>query len=390
MEELIVAQNYKMLPITDGCIYQIMAAVLNAGLTKAKVCGNCDEESKDCKLCSRCRIIYYCSKKCQKEAFTFHKDSCKNVKKSYDKMKQLEEPLHNCYGEDLFETSVGHFWGLLGPRDYCRARFAYAKVLIQAGIDEDNVYAYEDGLTNYLELLRLSHSDNQGIRSYVPFVLLVLNRLEDCYGFIKWWATIDPHGMYDWGDAPDISEGEWAYLSNQNIYEDLLADRRVSKADDVASAHILALVLMKILLIKKVEKKLTKTRMAFLMGTDERYGKDSPVMKIANNFPVIDLILSYVKFNSGLPEQEKLLEKYCKILDEMNHRILKAVAHPEPLMSQRPPTGFSQNSTAEAYHVLSCGLFAFGKTGADRKIKQMYGSEPVYDYRMNRNDYIMF
>lgn len=357
---------------------------------RGKVCGNCDRKSSDCKVCSRCRVMYYCNQKCQKQAFKYHKDSCKAIKSAYDQMKRLERPLHRCYGEDLFVTSVGHFWGLVNPRDYCRARFMYAEILIQAGIDEDNNYAYEEALANYLELMRLSHGDNQGVRSHTPFVLLILKRLEDCYGFIKWWATIDPDGRYDWGEPHHIAEGQWAYLSNQNIFEDLFLDQRIKDREQVESSHLLALVLLKILLIKRIEKELTKTRMAFLMGTDERFGKHSPVFKISNNFFIIDLILSFVKINSGLLQQEKLLEKYCKMLDKRNPRILKAVANPNPLMSQEAPTGYSLGSASEAYHILSCGLFAFGKTGSISNIKKMYGDHPEYDCKMNQTDYFVF
>eukprot|EP00112_Aurelia_sp_Birch-Aquarium-sp1_P005694 Seg1646.14 transcript_id=Seg1646.14/GoldUCD/mRNA.D3Y31 product="Ankyrin repeat and MYND domain-containing protein 2" protein_id=Seg1646.14/GoldUCD/D3Y31 len=356
-------------------------------MEKINICINCGGPCSDCKLCSRCNIAHYCSKECQKEHFPSHKETCKELKSLHKKVMRLEEPLHHNQDwggniEDLFETNIGHFWGLLDPRDYCRARAAYAEKLRQAGIKDDNKFAYETGLSHYLELLRLTHSDNQGIRSYVPFVLLVLNRLEDCYGFIKWWATIDPNGNYDWGDAPFYEEGDWAYLKDQDIMEDLFLDERVGDAKYFDSCHLLALILMKIMLIRRIEETVMGEWKTFLLGTDEVYGKDSHVLKIANNMPVIDMIHNYLKVSSGLSSQEALFQKYCKLLDDINPRILKAIAFPDPLMSQPAPHYYSPDSANGAYEVVSCGLYAFQDTGARQKIIEKYGRRPCYDHKI--------
>ena len=342
-------------------------------------CKVCSVTGSECKLCSRCKIIRYCSVKCQQEDFEDHVDTCKTVKYMRNKVKRLEAPLHFQDGEDIFKTSVGMFWGLNYPREYCRIHFDYAEELVQIGINDDNVLAYELGLSHYLELLRLSHRDNQGVRYYVPFVLLVLNHLEDCYGFIKWWAIEELQGNYVWGRAPP--KGKWAYLKNQDILEDLFQDKRVN-VKYFEYSHLLALILMKIMIMQHIEKTMNEEWKAFLLGTDEIFGKGSHVLKIANNVPVIDKIHGYLKENSGLSAQEALMRKYCKMLDAINPRILKALAFPEPLMSQEAPFTFSRGAVSGAYHVLSCGLYAFQKTGANEKIIEMYGKQPHYDHKL--------
>jgi hypothetical protein len=50
-------------------------------------------------------------------------------------------------------------------------------------------------------MLRLCRSDDLGVRDIIPDLLLRLGREQECYNFIKWWATADPNGTYDWGDV---------------------------------------------------------------------------------------------------------------------------------------------------------------------------------------------
>lgn len=66
-----------------------------------------------------------------------------------------------------------------------------------------------------MELLRLIHKDNMGLRNAVPFFMLDQDRDEDAYNFIKWWLTIDPDGRYDWDKFPKSEPGEWLYLRDQ-------------------------------------------------------------------------------------------------------------------------------------------------------------------------------
>ena len=254
---------------------------------------------------------------------------------------------------------------------YCTMRFLYAQEMLQIGFEDDNMLAYETALFHFLELHRLCHHDDLGVRYYVPFVLLVLKRLDDCYGYVKWWAE-----GYSWEET---MEGEWMYLD----YEDSLLDIFMDIADDdLEYCHLLALILMKIMIVQDMEKTMHEEWKAFIMGTDETYGKDSHVLKIAYQMPVINKIHGYVKSNSELSWQETMLKEYCNILDNVNPRILKAIAFPEPLMSQAAPSSVSRNSAAEAYHFLSLGLYAFQKTGGNEKIIEMYGKQPHYDYKM--------
>ena len=86
------------------------------------------------------------------------------------------------------------------------ARYALGEHILAEAHLQDVKFLYEQGLAHYMELLRLCHGDNMGVRFEVPFILLSLNRDQDAYDFIKWWMTIDEDGIYDWGQPPQDTQ----------------------------------------------------------------------------------------------------------------------------------------------------------------------------------------
>lgn len=85
--------------------------------------------------CARCKVMLYCSKIHQKRDFSDHKHACSVVSKKQRPLDCEEEKLRLepgdgfCMPANPFETSVGHFWGIWGTRNYMRARFALIDAL---------------------------------------------------------------------------------------------------------------------------------------------------------------------------------------------------------------------------------------------------------------------
>lgn len=98
----------------------------------------------------------------------------------------------------VFEEHAGRFWAILDTRDYMRARFAFVDTML-ANFSRHRV-AVQTALDHLLDMLRLNRSDNMGLRDTVPSLMLRLGRTQDAYDFVKWWATCDPDGRYDWGN----------------------------------------------------------------------------------------------------------------------------------------------------------------------------------------------
>jgi hypothetical protein len=128
-------------------------------------------------------------------------------------------------GDTIFEEHAGHFWGIHETRPYMRARFA----VVEAQLKIKTHAAAKAALDHILEMLRLCRSDNMGVRDVAPPIFLRLGQDQECYDFVKWWATTGVESNYDWGDmdAPylhlkgedpfepvDLFKGKWTALSH--------------------------------------------------------------------------------------------------------------------------------------------------------------------------------
>ncbi|KAI1437245.1 hypothetical protein GGR50DRAFT_692530 [Xylaria sp. CBS 124048] len=151
--------------------------------------------------CGGCEAFRYCSREHQIAHRPEHKFPCKKIKNARAKVDREEQKVRNATEDfmtpaNAFETHVGHFWGILNTRDYMRARFLLAQLLLlTATLD-----GIEQGLEHLRDMLRLCRSDNLGVRDMVPATMLRLDLDQEAYDFVKWWATCDPDGRYDWGD----------------------------------------------------------------------------------------------------------------------------------------------------------------------------------------------
>ncbi|KAI1321701.1 hypothetical protein F5Y16DRAFT_416735 [Xylariaceae sp. FL0255] len=144
-------------------------------------------------LCSGCKVVHYCGADHQKEHRPKHKAVCTSIVKTRETLAKEDAALR-ALASNPFANYVGSFWGFTVTRDYMRARFAAANALLRV----DSVKAVEKALSHFQDMLRLCRSDNLGVRDIIPGLLLRLNRDQECYDFLKWWAVIDDR--YDYGN----------------------------------------------------------------------------------------------------------------------------------------------------------------------------------------------
>ena len=152
--------------------------------------------------CGACRAIRYCSREHQTAHRSEHKYICNEIKKVRAKLSKEEYAIRNATPDILtpanaFETEVGHFWGIVSTRDYMQARCMLAKYLCSI----DTLDGVCECLEHLQDMLRLCRKDNMGNRQIIPTIMLRLDLDQECYDFMKWWATCDPHGTYDWADT---------------------------------------------------------------------------------------------------------------------------------------------------------------------------------------------
>lgn len=61
--------------------------------------------------------------------------------------------------------------------------------------------AVQSCFDHVIDILRLCRSDNLGVRYYAPALFLRLGKDQECYDFVKWWATTGTSDDFDWGNT---------------------------------------------------------------------------------------------------------------------------------------------------------------------------------------------
>ncbi|KAL7910473.1 hypothetical protein GGI35DRAFT_448917 [Trichoderma velutinum] len=165
-------------------------------------CSHCQAAGPKLLRCNGCLVIRYCNREHQAAHWPEHKSACSKIKKARAKLAEEDLAVRNA-GDDsfmtpanAFETHVGHFWGIVSTRDYMRARMSLVVKLLLQGTLGSVSEAHE----HMRDMLRLNRSDNMALRDMLPAVMLRLDLDQECYDFVKWWATCDSDGEYDWGD----------------------------------------------------------------------------------------------------------------------------------------------------------------------------------------------
>ena len=156
--------------------------------------------------CSGCQAVYYCSREHQALDRSAHKRGCNTVKKARATLEAEEQKLRDMppdvfFPGNVFENSVGHFWGIMETRPYMRARYGLADaLLLNFGSAGGRVEAAEAALSHMVDMLRLCRGDNMGIRSIMPALWVALGRDQEAYDFMKWWAAKGEESNFDPGD----------------------------------------------------------------------------------------------------------------------------------------------------------------------------------------------
>ena len=198
--------------------------------------------SRNPSRCSACKVTSYCSRDHQIYDREYHADECKDIKRARAAFERAEQKLRDMPGDWMtpanpLENSVGHFWGVLETRPYMRARYGLVEALLVVKTHE----AVKSAAEHIRDMLRLCRSDNMGVRDLLPALYLRLGRDQDSYDFVKWWATCDPDGHYDWGnmDLPYLN------IKDADVFES--PDYLCGKFPDLS--HLVCVTLLKIKLI---------------------------------------------------------------------------------------------------------------------------------------------
>jgi hypothetical protein len=151
--------------------------------------------------CQGCKVVSYCGRDHQVSDRNAHKRTCNSIKKTREALDLEERRLRAHPGDfmtpaNVFEEGEGHFWGILETRTYMRRRYALVEALLKVKTPD----AVDAAFQHLMDMLRLCRGDNMGVRDLVPALFLRLGKDQECYDFVKWYATTGQDLHYDWGN----------------------------------------------------------------------------------------------------------------------------------------------------------------------------------------------
>jgi len=254
--------------------------------------------------------------------------------------------------ENVFETGIGHFWGYHETRPYMRAKYGLVEALNESGIKANISEALEESL----DCLRLCKSDNMGVRCMIPSIFLKLNKEQECYDFIKWWATCDPDGTYDWGDM------SLPYLNIKNA--NLMEDVNFYYLKKFECNHLMALLLIKLRIyftLQRIYRDFNSMySFIFSLGNDNSKSellKKKPILSqiskflIKRDYPLIkNGRISYKELSDQIKKINNQIEKIFNQVDKSNKHLLPNII--KPLNKGTEPDVYSVGSKEEAFIVL--------------------------------------
>ncbi|KAJ3112796.1 hypothetical protein HDU96_004176 [Phlyctochytrium bullatum] len=159
--------------------------------------------------CSSCKLVNYCCRDHQLADFSSHKTICKKVNSLKRKTDQEERLLRQKPADGFlwpgWDRAMGHFWGLMEPRDYMRAKQHWILALMEM----DNEASLEVAMSEGFDCMRINRADNQGIRTLLTHIMFRLRKFQKAYDFMRFW-------MKDKGDDYDIDDLSSPYLDIVN------------------------------------------------------------------------------------------------------------------------------------------------------------------------------
>ena len=343
-----------------------------------KRCRGCHKDSDKLLRCSRCQVVYYCSRQCQTDDFLDHKKICKRIHRHKKDMETEAEALRSFseYNEpptNLFITSAGQFWRILETRDYMRARLRLSNAIytLASKVEPSEAPLWEAVIYHEQEMLRLSDGDNLGMRKRFPFLLLEVNRDDDATCFVYFWMKRDDTIREQMLQVHlGSSEGDWLYPKEKDArFLDIFHknDNIDMKNCELSSLVALATIKMRLVMMEKSHLVILKEFKSTTLGS------------------MVDPVSSVIEgmlpgSDPRLEGQRDQLDRLLDIIDRNNPTMLPSILNPDPLLCQEKPDSYSTGSPSEAYFVLLNADRVWCRIpGAMDFLEKRFGKNPIYN-----------
>jgi hypothetical protein len=351
-------------------------------LLEAPRCFYCLETPARLLRCSRCQLAWYCSATCQKVHYEKHSFLCKNIAKDQKRAVQEKARLCAAFGENIFETEAGNFYGLTETYNYLDMTNALISWTCSIAYQSNVKQVWEKALFLQLEHLRLGALDRMRGRIRLPFFLLQMNRDDDAVSFIQHWVKLKDFGDtlpdWDYDLHRNSNEGDWIYPREVDCrYSDMFKDVLEDELEEVDLSFLVALFIIKLRLIAAHDLATQYIAFAF-EGISGR--------RIQEVRPLVEEMV--IRQDVDLDSQRAQAQRLFDVIHRKNPSMLPAIVNPRPIMSQRPPNRVLSREIrpghpSEVQMILNYGKVAFHRVpGALGMLVARFGDNPVYNWSM--------
>lgn len=305
--------------------------------------------------------MLYCCREHQIADRKRHKGECNAVKKARNDLEKEERDLRAAPSdfmmpENVFVEGVGNFWGIHGTRPYMRARFGLVDKLVKIKTYD----AVKNAFDHIMDMLRLCRGDNMGVRDIVPALFIRLGNDQECYDFLKWYATTGSRSDYDWGDM------DLPYLDVRDADAFETITRFTTRFFDIC--HVIPLMLIKMNLLRDI-KSLENSYFLYERLPVELADciRKKAVGKIVAKRK--DMLMSKNQ-NQLIEILEKQLQQLFAFVNKSNKYVWPGILDPEDYLAATP-TAYSMGSEEHAILAIQYYYVAFEETpGAINMIRE--------------------
>ncbi|KAM7191938.1 hypothetical protein V8F20_009062 [Naviculisporaceae sp. PSN 640] len=331
-----------------------------------KQCETC-KKTEGLLRCAGCSTYFYCSREHQVQDRPTHKSTCNQIKQAKEKADDFEAKLR-ADGVDFDSPEPESFWNATRQRMYLKARFLHGEMLIRSWRQQ----GIEDAAKLYMDILKLDRGDHQGCRQLIPGLLIRLNRDQECYDFLKWWAATDDKYLIDPNypfldikdaDATDVEDVKklWCKAENRS-FGNLF--------------HLAALLL----LMARLHWGFNELNNVH----DEHPGlsNEEILAKVKLEYPGdildrrTDLLTDTEKASKAWGDVEGSMKKIMNKINDVNEHYLPMILYPGPAEFNAGPTPYTFGSEEEARLAFS---YTFNAWMESREAMKILHDEMVID-----------